>query len=235
MQAKASKMNLISVAVIFLLLMSPMLVQADSIQYALGHEFSGAQNPGGEPPWLTAILEDIGDNKVELVLSGAGLIGREFVSKWFFNFDVEGMLATGLTFEHRDGIEATSIATTADDKASGFKADGDGYFDIRFEFGQNQFVQNSTSTYHITYSGSGVALQAAHFNSASQYGIPGNGNYYTAAHVQGIGVNGEGSGWVGDSDGGGGGGGGEIPEPGTLLLIGSGLVGFAVLRKKYRK
>jgi len=58
----------------------------------------------------------------------------------------------------------------------------------------------------------------------------GNGVFHTAAHVGGIGLDAEGSGWIGDSNGN-----GvvppPIPEPSTFLLFAAGLGGLAFWRK----
>ncbi len=75
-------MKIIFVAFLVMLL-SPVVVKADFI-LTLDFEFSGAQSPEGDPPWLTATFEDIyinglHTNKVGLTLSAVGLVEEECI------------------------------------------------------------------------------------------------------------------------------------------------------------
>jgi len=55
----------------------------------------------------------------------------------------------------------------------------------------------------------------------------GHGPFQSAAHIGGIGPDGALSGWIAPTA--------VIPEPTTILLIGSGLFGLAGFRRKFRR
>ena len=66
-------------------------VSAATFTYNLNIEFTGGDEPGGVPPWLTAVISDDGvDNGYNIVrisMSTPGLIDNEFVGGWWFNMD----------------------------------------------------------------------------------------------------------------------------------------------------
>jgi hypothetical protein len=207
------------------LVCTPQAASAATITIELTTEFSGADSPEGT---LTATFEDIGAGLVELTMT-SNLINSEFVSEWSFNLD-PALDATALTVGYSSGVMAQDVDLGTD----AFKADGvGGFYDILFQFftapPSARFGAGDTSVYTLSLAG----LTANSFNQPSVGGL----NYASAAHVQGIGTNGQGSGWIG----------GvpdegdnepelpEVPEPTSFALLGFGgllLVSRHFLRRK---
>jgi hypothetical protein len=199
--------------------------EADVLTFDLSIEFSGAFPPEDSPPWLTATFDDGGSaGSVDLTLQTTNLTDAEFVHEWTFNLD-PSLDPTDLVFSapvKTGAFDDPTISTAVDN----FKADGDGYFDIELAFSQ----QNGSSAHRfgvgdgVQYTITGISTLTVHsFNFGSAPG-GGAGEYPTAAHVGGIGVDDEDSGWI------------ATPEPAAIVLLSMAGVGllFAGWRKQER-
>ena len=187
------------------------------ISFNLNVEISGAAEPAGNPPWLNATFDDGGTaGSVDLTLTPTNLSAGEFVSVWMFNLkpDLEDQLGD-LIFDlsPQVGFDTPTVSISK----NGYKADGDGFFDIDIAFlkgdgsSERRFGDGDVAVYSIT----GIdSLTAYSFNTISFPG-GGQGEYPTIAHVEGIG---EDSGWV------------ATPEPATLSLLALG--GLGLVRRK---
>ena len=99
--------------------------------YELDTEFSGATEPVGPSPWATASFTQIDPNTVKLELSNFNLTDNEFIGAWYLNYS-DDLNVNDLNF-NRVGGNASAGADISTGKNS-FKADGDGFFDILFDF-----------------------------------------------------------------------------------------------------
>jgi hypothetical protein len=191
--------------------------RAAVIAYDLSVEFSGATPPAGAAPWIRATFDDGGGTgSVTLTLASVNLVGTEFVSDWDFNLDPSldpsALLFSAPTKTGTFGDPVINLGVDA------FQAAGDGMYDIEVAFDiappEDRFGAGDSVQYTIT----GIAtLTASSFDFLSAP-AGGSGPFPTAAHVQGIGVEGANSGWV------------TVPEPSAALLVLFG-IGAALRRR----
>lgn len=191
---------------------------AATITYGLDFEFSGGVPPtSGTTPWVTATFDDSfgGANTVRLTMSAPNLTGGsggENIAGLYFNFD-PALDPTLLAFSVVDNTD--SVPNSISTGVNAFMADGDGKFDILFDFppppgnGASRFTQGETVIYDLTYI---APITASSFAFDSVEG-GGNGSYGAAAHILRTGSEGLDSGWVGN-----------LPEPGTAVLTTVGLL-----------
>jgi hypothetical protein len=186
-----------SLIIIVLIIAGSTFGQANAaIIIPLDIEISGADNPQGPTPWITATFIDVTTNNVQLIMSA-------------------GSLPTGLSF---NPIDISDISTpTISKQFDTYKAGGDGWFDIEFNFqeaaGVGRFNGGETVVYQIT----GSSITASTFNLKSAPG-GGAGMYESAAHIKSISAPicppedpDCGSGWIANST--------VVPEPISSILF----------------
>jgi hypothetical protein len=185
--------------------------------------------PDSQGSSLSATFDDESiSGGVKLTLT-ANLMYSHNVKDWFFNFDPD-LDPEGLTFTPLGGTAPNDDISLGTDA---FGADGGGYYDIKILFpdievmpGGDVFDGNEYFDFLITHP---EPIDAVSFN---YQGAPhgGYGIWYGAGHIQNLNDDPEQSTWIGDQDGP-----PIVPIPGIIWLLGSGLVVFAGVRKKFRK
>ena len=182
--------------------------------------------PSGSAPWLRTTFEYMGSsyqgNKiVRITFEALNLKPDEFVTDWYFNLNPNIDL-TKLKSSYVYGPAAT-FSFGADQ----FKAPGDGKFDMKVSFptaNKDRFGYNGEARYQIESPDPNFGISSFNFLSTPDTGD--RKSFLSAAHVQGI-ATGEGSGHVSPGEGI-----SPVPEPGTMLLLGLGLIGIALVMRE---
>lgn len=182
---------------------------------SLDTEISGAT--AASDSILVTFDDTIADDIVRVTMDASALDEDEAITGMYLNY-TGWLYNLAWTTVFADTTESIQM------RYNSYKADGDGYFDILFSWSQPGFDAGDT----FIFDASAPRITADLFN-ASSYPGGGNGTWTVAAHVQSIGA-GEDSGWMAGNTVS-----TPVPEPATMLLIGSGLVGLAGFGRKFRK
>ena len=183
---------------------------AATLSFQFNFVFSGIA-PVGSTPWASAVFTDVGTNLVRLELDAGGLTGPENVKQAYFNLD-PALDPASLTIGFVQGDPGTQ-ATNISMGANQFMADGDGKFDLLFNFSPGSgFDAGESAVYELSYAGSGVVSAASFdFLSAS---AGGHGPFLAALQVQNTGGGGE-SAWIAPV---------AMPLPAPMALLAGGLL-----------
>ena len=206
---------------------------ASSLLYQFDTPFPSDPSPAGSGPWIDASFQDVSGG-VLLTITNVSLISGEFIQGngsganggFFFNLNPNDN-PNNLVFTsvYANGNFGTSILTGE----NAYKADGDGKYDIVFDFSTHNFSVGSSISYLIS------GIPGLNADSFAYLSAPagGSGPFYAAVHVMGLPPNASNSTWVEP------GGGPQVvpvpePAPAVLAAVSFGLWG-ALLRWRKRK
>jgi PEP-CTERM motif len=200
---------------------------ASGITYQFDNEFSSGTPPAGPAPWITATIQTVTPGTVQFTIANNGLLSSEFVSGFYLNLNTNfNPLNLSISYISSAGsFLIPSVASgTIELGTDSFKADGDGKYDLLFDFSTvsgSTFGAGESITYQISGISGLVADDFVYLSAPNG----GHGPFYAAAHVQGIGPTGGLSGWVEPSLG------AQpflVPEPSSSVLValGLGFLGF---------
>jgi len=165
---------------------------------------------------ISVTFENNGTDTVKLTIDASGMTGPStaFISGFYFNAP-EDATAAQVTAVSASVINPSPTTVSFDSGLNEFKADGDGFFDYFLDFptsdGPTQFKPGEILMLNLTADG----LTEDFFDGISVNGPVGKTGFPVVARIQGLGTDGEGSGFF---NGDGGGGGPVVPEPSTLAL-----------------
>jgi hypothetical protein len=199
--------------------------QAATVIFNYDQSF-GAVSPDGPAPWATSVIDDGGGSgSVTLTMTVAPSVNLADVTAMYFNLD-PSLDPTALSFNRDSGSGPSAGDTTISTGVDAFKPDGDGLYDILFEFppppGQQAARFNAGEDLVYTITGTGITADS--FYVWSEPG-PGDtaGPYLSVARFQDTGPTQEGSDWVG-----------AVPVPAAVWLFGSGLLGLIGIARRRR-
>lgn len=190
------------------------------ISWDYNYEYTGATPPAGPAPWLNITIDDeIAPGSVAIVMTSF-LTGTEYVKELLLNFEEDTFPLTPDDFVYLPSSGPNPMVNVGE---NAFRAGGDGFFDIRFDFDIASSGDRFGAGEHVMFLVMRPDISALSFDHLS---VLGPTQWPTVAHICSIDPCGQESGWITVEDKH-----SPVPEPdpGTLLIIGLLLMGVAGL------
>lgn len=184
---------------------------ASAVMYNLDYVFS--PSTGTVSPLGSISLTDLGNAVRFEVINQAGTGSK--LDSLYFNFGRSGVNPNQLIFSNvsaAGNTYQTVLDPTGDSRMNSLKADGDGYYDGKFEYTGNNFLgHGQVLSFDLAIAGHNLDVSDFHL-----FSLPGGGTgtYIMASHLQNISPGGS-SLWVGTTA--------VVPLPAAVWLFGSGL------------
>jgi hypothetical protein len=196
---------------------------ASAVMYNLDYVFSPPT--GTVLPLGSVTLTDLGASVRFELTNQAGAESK--LDSLYFNFARAGVNPNQLTFSNISAAVntyQTVLAPTSSSTVNSLKADGDGYYDGKFEYTGNKFLGHSQSlSFDLAVAGHDLDVSDFHF-----FSLPGGGTgtYIMASHIRN--VSGGDSLWVGTTSTSV----NPVPLPAAMWLFGAGLVSIGPMIRR---
>jgi hypothetical protein len=195
---------------------------ASAVLYELDSVFSPPT--GIVSPLGSVTLSDLGHTVRFQVTNQAGAGSK--LDSLYFNFNHGSLNPNQLVFLNVSAAAntyQTTLAPTGSSTVNSLKADGDGYYDGKFQYSGNNFLAHG-QTLSFDLGVVGYDLSTSDFHLFSLPG-GGTGTFIMASHIQNL--SGGNSLWVGTNTA-------VVPLPAATWLFGSGLLSlFSALRRQW--
>lgn len=196
---------------------------ASAVMYNLDYVFSPPT--GTVTPLGSVILTDLGASVRFDLTNQAGAGSR--LDSLYFNFARTGVNPNQLTFSNVSAASntyQTTLAPASSSTINSLKADGDGYYDGKFQYTGNNFLgHGQLLSFDLAVAGHDLDVSDFHL-----FSIPGGGTgtYIMASHIQNI--SGGDSLWVGTVNTAV----NPVPLPAAAWLFGTGVAALAGLARR---